>query len=318
MTPMPRLAIPLAIGLLLIGCIPTREVTPPSTTAQAIATLTPTAQALPTPARSGSAQGDGTPIPPSASAARPVPTPEPASLTPPIAPPPADRRPPRVIAVSGTQTSLTVTFDEPMQHALACGASGPAAGGSGAIDNAHVGEGPGHYTSPDRVYHETLTSEIGAAVSEDCTQVTFAFARAAPPGRWPLHISDVADLAGNTVDPSPTVVVVWILDHAPPHVVSVHGIGQSIYVTFNEPMLEIGEGGGVTLLGNYKLEGRPLPPGSRAVCLSAGCGWVRVYLPEGTLVTGGAHRFSIANAVDRAGKVLRPDPTTVTFVARDR
>jgi len=49
------------------------------------------------------------------------------------------------------------------------------------------------------------------------------------------------------------------LASGPPRVSSVVAVGDSLTVTFNRPMLQIGEGSGVEMSGNYQLDSRALP-----------------------------------------------------------
>ena len=52
---------------------------------------------------------------------------------------------------------------------------------------------------------------------------------------------------------------------------SVVAVGDSLTVTFNRPMLQIGEGSGVEMSGNYQLDSRALPRGAKIASGSTPC-----------------------------------------------
>src|SRR2546425_7975785 len=104
-----------------------------------------------------------------------------------------------------------------------------------------------------------------------------------------------------TLTPRPTLVVTATPTPAPtgrPRVTRVTGVGDTITVTFSRAMLQIGEGSGFEMAGNYLLDGRALPLATNLGCLTRECLIVGIELPEGTLVPG-----------------IEPDPTTVAFTA---
>ena len=83
-------------------------------------------------------------------------------------------------------------------------------------------------------------------------------------------------------------------------------------------MLQIGEGSGVEMSGNYQLDSRALPQGAKVACRTRDCLDVGIALPAGTLAPGTTHTLRIANVVTQMGPGLVPDPTTVTFTASPR
>ena len=201
-----------------------------------------------------------------------------------------------------------------MKSKNSCGTSGTATGPSGTIDAPSVGPNA-PYGSPDRTFDETLRSAIQATISGDCTTVTFLYERLAAAGTFTVNVNTMQDLTGSTIDPARASVSVTIRDEGRPQVVGVASSGDDITVTFSEPMMEIGEGGGVTMLTNYRLDGNTPRPTSLS-CNDVGCRSVRMTLPPGSLVPGSTHQLRIANTVDRLGLNITPDPTTLTFVAR--
>jgi len=98
-----------------------------------------------------------------------------------------------------------------------------------------------------------------------------------------------------------------------PRVSSVVAVGDSVTVTFTRPMLQIGEGSGVEMGGNYQLDARPLPTATKIACLSRDCLIVTIDLPAGTFAAGTRHTLRIANVVAQSGPGIEPDPTTVSF-----
>jgi hypothetical protein len=200
-----------------------------------------------------------------------------------------------------------------MRSQIACGESGVASAVAGTIDQ-RSGAATG-YHSTDRVFDETLASATTARIGADCASVTFVYALAAPAGTFTITVSGVQDVAGNAIDPARASVAVTIRDEGRPAAVAAEASGDAITVTFTEPMLLIGEGGGVTMYGNYRLDGNPLPI-AQIPCVDAGCRRVRIELIPGTLTPGRSYSLRIANVVDRIGLALQPDPTTLSFVAR--
>ncbi len=83
-------------------------------------------------------------------------------------------------------------------------------------------------------------------------------------------------------------------------------------------MLQIGEGSGVEMIGNYQLDSRALPPGAKIACHTRDCYDVGIALPAGTLAAGTVHTLRIANVVAQSGPGIAPDPTTVPFTVTVR
>ena len=104
----------------------------------------------------------------------------------------------------------------------------------------------------------------------------------------------------------------------PPRLSSIVAVSDTITVTFNRPMLQIGEGSGVEMSGNYQLDARPLPAATRISCQTRECLVVAIELPAGTLVAGTPHALRVANVVAQSGPAIQPDPTTVTFTVTSR
>jgi hypothetical protein len=100
---------------------------------------------------------------------------------------------------------------------------------------------------------------------------------------------------------------------ARPRVASVVAVGDAITVTFSRPMLQVGEGSGVEMVGNYQLDGQALPSATKIACRTPDCVVVPIELPGGTLVGGSPHILRIANVVAQSGPGIEPDPTAVNF-----
>jgi len=103
-----------------------------------------------------------------------------------------------------------------------------------------------------------------------------------------------------------------------PRVTSVVAVGNAITVTFDRPMLQIGEGSGVEMSGNYQLDSRALPAPTKIACHNGDCFDVGIVLPAGTLALGTTHTLRIANVVAQSGPGIAPDPTTVPFTVTAR
>lgn len=196
-----------------------------------------------------------------------------------------------------------------MRTQVACGAVGAPSRLDGAIDRADK------YTTSDPAFDEAIRSAISATVAPDCRSVTFVFAIAAPPGGHVITPSGMADRQGAPLDTSIVAVSTTIADEGRPRVTGVSSSGDRITITFSEPMLEIGEGSGVVMSGNYRLNGAAFSKNSIS-CSDRGCRTVVIVAAAGTLVVGQSYQLAIANVVDRAGLSITPDPTTSSFVAR--
>src|SRR3989442_1788998 len=112
-----------------------------------------------------------------------------------------------------------------------------------------------------------------------------------------------------TLTPRPTLVVTATPTPAPtgrPRVTRVTGVGDTITVTFSRAMLQIGEGSGFEMAGNYLLDGRALPLATNLGCLTRECLIVGIELPEGTLVPG-VGRVRVVEARDQEAAADRAD-----------
>lgn len=103
-----------------------------------------------------------------------------------------------------------------------------------------------------------------------------------------------------------------------PRVTSIVAVGDAITVTFDRPMLKIGEGSGVEMSGNYQLDSWVLPPAAKIACHTPDCYDVGITLPAGTLAPGTAHTLRIASVVAQSGPAIGPDPTTLSFTVTAR
>ena len=115
--------------------------------------------------------------------------------------------------------------------------------------------------------------------------------------------------------PSPTLTPQL---SGPPRVSSVVAVSDSITINFTRPMLQIGEGSGVEMIGNYQLDARALPAGAKIACHTRDCYDVAIVLPAGSLALGSTHTLRIANVVSASGPGITPDPTTMTFTVTAR
>ncbi|MDQ2952253.1 MAG: hypothetical protein M3R54_08310 [Chloroflexota bacterium] len=195
-----------------------------------------------------------------------------------------------------------------MRTSIACATSGAPASVTGSIDD------PLRYRTSDKSFDEAVQSTSRATISADCSTVTFLFDLVAPAGTFTINIAEVQDKSGTPIDTARASTSVNVADQGRPQVVSATSTGDRIAIAYSEPMTQIGEGGGVTLSGNYRLDGAQLLGGLLS-CLDAGCRRVLLTLPGDTLVAGRSYQLRIANTVDRAGRNITPDPTTITFKA---
>jgi hypothetical protein len=227
-----------------------------------------------------------------------------ASASPTASPPPA-----KLDSAQATQFQLTVRYTAPMRSAIACGAVGQPSQLDGAIDRVS------RYTTSDPAFDESLRSTMSATIAPDCRSVTFVFAIAAPPGGHIVTPSGMLDRQSVPMEAQPAAVTATIADEGRPRVAAASSSGDRITVSFSEPMLEIGEGSGVVMAGNYRLDGAAFAKTS-ITCADRGCRTVVIVAAPGTLVVGRSYQLGIANVVDRAGLAITPDPTTITFVAK--
>ena len=211
-------------------------------------------------------------------------------------------------SITGTQLFLAVQYSAPMRTAIACGSSGQPSRTDGAID--YVAK----YLTNDRALDESLQSATRAIITSDCTTVTFVFGAPAPAGSFTVGISAAVDRGGNPLSGSGNAARVVIGDQDRPQVTSVSSSGARVTISFSEPMLELGEGGGVTQMGNYRIDGAD-PLASDVACADRGCRTV-IMTMRSPLVAGRSYTLRVANTVDRAGRNITPDPATLAFTAR--
>ena len=230
-----------------------------------------------------------------------------ATPTPRVTLSPADRA--TVSNVTATQLFLSVRYSAAMRTEIACGGSGQPSRTDGAIDYVLK------YLSNDRALDEAIQSATQASITADCTTVTFLFGVAAPSGTFTVGASGMVDRQDNAMNETRNAASVTIADQDRPRVTSAASTGDRLTVTFSEPMLEFGEAGGAALLGNYRLDGN-VPAASEIACVDRGCRSVALTMRPGVLVPGRSHSLGVANAIDRAGRNIAPDPTTLSFTAR--
>ena len=274
-----------------LGLPSTRASTAPATSSprtSAALSAPPSASAGPTASGSASPSASGSPSPS------------------PSRTPPAVRA--AVQSVNATQLFLVVQYSAAMRTAIACGSSGQPSRTDGVIDNVSK------YLSNDRALDESLQSATRAIVTSDCTTVTFVYGLPAPSGTFTVGASGMIDRDGFAMDEARNAGRVVIGDQDRPQVVSASSSGDRIAIAFSEPMLELGEGSGVTQLGNYRIDGAT--PVATLACLDSGCRSVVMTMRAGSLVPGRSYTLRVANTVDRAGRNISPDPTTLAFTAR--
>ena len=270
---------------------------PSSRSSSAAPTASPRTSAVgATPGASASPTASAS-VSPSASAS---PSPSPSPTIPPA--------PAIVLNVTGTQLFLAVQYSAPMRTAVACGSSGQPSRTDGAID--HVAK----YLTNDRALDESLQSATRAIITSDCTTVTFVFGVPAPSGSFTVGVSGALDRDGNAMSGSGNAGRVVIGDQDRPQVLSAASSGTRVTIAFSEPMLEVGEGGGVTQMGNYRVDGAD-PLASDLACADRGCRTV-IMTMRSALVAGRSYTLRVANVVDRAGRNITPDPAALTFTAR--
>ncbi|HUQ40983.1 MAG TPA: hypothetical protein VM052_00630 [Candidatus Limnocylindrales bacterium] len=195
-----------------------------------------------------------------------------------------------------------------MRTTVPCGSTGESAALPGTIDDVTTL----HYSTGNAAFDEAVRSSTRASISADCSTVTFLFGIAAPSGTFTVSVVNVQDRAGTSIDSSRGTARFTVQDQGRPVVSGVSASGDVLTVSFSEPMLQIGEGGGVTMSTNYLLNRQAIPATS-IVCLDAGCRSVRITLRPRSLIVGKPNELQIANVVDRAGLNITPDPTTRTF-----
>ena len=212
-----------------------------------------------------------------------------------------------VLSIEATQLFLSVRYSAAMRTKIACGSSGQPSRTDGAID--YVGK----YLTNDRALDESLQSAARAIVTSDCTTVTFVFGVPAPSGTFTVGASGMVDRDGFAMDDARNAGRVVVGDQDRPQIVSASSSGDRLTIAFSEPMMEIGDGG-VTQLGNYRIDGATAV--ATLACIDSGCRSVVMTMRAGSLAPGRSYTLRVANTVDRAGRNISPDPTSLTFTAR--
>jgi hypothetical protein len=211
--------------------------------------------------------------------------------------------PPRVVTVSGSEAALTITYDRPMKHGLACGTEGFVAGPRNTIDAFEMNIASRYYTSPDAAFDELLSTMWVASLNADCSAVTFTFVHGISPGTYPLRITKVQDLAGSGLATDPTSVTATILETAPPRMQLVQQWENHALLRFSEPIKR-----DLALdVTRYRFDGAPLPAGSTVACLVS-CATVEITLPAARARP--PKTVTVIGFEDLAGKPFAPGTET--------
>ena len=211
---------------------------------------------------------------------------------------------PHVTRTTATEAALTVTYDRPMKHGLACGSEGFAAGRANTIDGLETDITSRYYTSADPDFDEMLSQMWVASLNADCSAVTFKFVHGIGPGTYPLRIANVQDPAGRRLVPDPAIVMVTVLETAPPRMQLVQQWEDHARFEFSEPIkrelaLDI---------THYRFDGAPLPAGSVAACRVATCAAVDITLPAPRGQPPGS--VTVIGLQDLSGKPFAPGTET--------
>jgi hypothetical protein len=166
-----------------------------------------------------------------ASIATPAPSSSPGAPSPTLASP-------RVVSAAGSEAALTVTYDGPMKHGLACGTQGFVAGPANTIDALEMNIATRYYTSPDADFDEVLSAMWVASLNADCSAVTFTFVHGIAPGTYPLRITKVQDQAGRPLASDPITVIATMLETAAPRMQLVQQWEDHAVFQFSEPIKE--------------------------------------------------------------------------------
>lgn len=182
---------------------------------------------------------------------------------------------PRVLGTTASEAKVTITYDRPMKHGLACGTRGFVAGPANTIDALEMNMTTRYYGSADPDFDEFWSHMWVAELNGDCSAVTFTFVHGMAPGTYPLRIVKVQDQAGRPLASDPTIVTVTIAETAPPVMQLVQQWQDKAIVQFSEPIkkaLAIDP-------TRYRMDGLALPAGSTVECLVTSCAAVQITLP---------------------------------------
>lgn len=222
---------------------------------------------------------------------------------------------PTVVAATLTQHELLVTFSEPM--------AGTRCGGQEYRDGWLLDVR--RYTTDDDTFARALIGEtrfggtgaIGTA-SDDCASVSFRMSLGIPASDYALHIEGLQDVFGNEVVPADLEFTV--ADEGAPRLLSAYTewpsewdlgpTGRVIRVTFDEPL----DAPTVAKVDAYRLNGAPLPAGSRAQCRDQFCWTILVLVPDGAVHAFGDNTISAQGVRDLSDVLAAPgEGSTITF-----
>jgi hypothetical protein len=181
---------------------------------------------------------------------------------------------PHIVGATATEDRVTIVYDRPMMHALACGTKGLSAGSAGTIDGLEMNITSRYYTSSDQDFEEMWANLWEATLNADCTGVTFNFVHGIGPGTYPLRVVRVQDFAGRALDPDPTVVTVTVAESGPPRMNLVQFSRPDVLIRFSEAI----KTDLATDVSRYRVDGRPLATGSTATCRVRTCAEVALHL----------------------------------------
>ena len=206
--------------------------------------------------------------------------------------------------MSGSEAALTITYDRPMKHGLACGTQGFTAGRTNTIDAFEMNITSRYYTSPDVDFDELLNSMWVASLNTDCSAVTFTFVHGIAPGTYPMRITKVQDLAGSPLAADPIDVTATVLETAPPRMQLVQQWENHALLRFSEPIKR-----DLALdVARYRFDGAPLAAGSTVACRIVSCAVVEITLPA---ARGRPPKtVTVIGLEDLAGKPFAPGTET--------
>lgn len=203
---------------------------------------------------------------------------------------------PRVVSTTASEAKVTIFYDRPMKHGLACGTRGFAAGHAYTIDALELNISTRYYGSPDPDFDEFWSQMWVAELNADCSAVTFTFLHGVAPGTYPLRIVKVQDQAGRPLVPDPTIVNVAIAESAPPVMQLVQQWQEKAGIQFSEPIKK----DLATDPTRYRMDGLPLPAKSIVECLVRSCAAVQITLPAPRSVP--PRTITVVGLEDLAGK----------------
>jgi hypothetical protein len=141
-------------------------------------------------------------------------------------------------------------------------------------------------------------------VSAECTAVTFNFVHGIGPGSYPLRIVCVQDVAGNAIEPDPTVVTVAVAESGPPRMNLVQYSPPDVIIRFSEAI----RADLATDMARYRVDGRPLATGSTATCRVRTCAEVLLHLANAPARV--PNDVTVVDLRDLAGNAFAPGTET--------